>query len=247
MLLDLRPVRFAHYIEPFAGSACLFFSLQPEKALLSDVNQHLIESYEVVRDAPIRVAALIATWPADRVTYYAVRRLNPEMLDPASRAARFIYLNRLAFNSIYRTNKLGEFNVPYGSRSGPLPAVPDLQRVAAALRTTTLLSRDFEEVALMAAKNDFVYLDPPFSVRSTARFGEYGYGSFSHRDEVRLIETLCSLDRRRANVLLSYVPQILEHRALRKWTSVRVGVRYQVSAKTSSRGLREEVLLRNFS
>src|SRR5580692_10615120 len=111
------------YVEPFAGSACLFFAIKPPKAILGDLNPELIATFIEVK---YRIAAVLrelkALEPEDKEEYLRLREIDIATMSPPARAARFIYLNRYCFNGIYRTNLAGKFNVPYsGVRCGALP------------------------------------------------------------------------------------------------------------------------------
>ena len=102
---------YCRYVEPFAGSACLFFHLQPPKALLADINQELVLTYQVVRSHPHEVAAALGCLRKSRSNFLDLRAAVPTLLSAPQRAARFIYLNRFCFNGLYRTNRKGQFNV----------------------------------------------------------------------------------------------------------------------------------------
>jgi DNA adenine methylase len=104
------------YVEPFAGSACLFFALSPKAAVLGDANAELIELFTMVRDSPNRLYNRLVHIPRDLETYYRWRARDPHSLDAETRALRFLYLNRNCFNGIYRTNASGQFNVPMGTK-----------------------------------------------------------------------------------------------------------------------------------
>lgn len=113
-LIANAPDDFGAYIEPFAGSACLFFALQPERAVLGDFNTALIGAYRVIATAPRAVARALSAMPTDPAFYYELRSRDAALLSRVERAARFIYLNRFSFNGVYRTNLQGGFNVPRG-------------------------------------------------------------------------------------------------------------------------------------
>jgi DNA adenine methylase len=107
---------FKRYVEPFAGSASLFFRLQPARALLGDINRGLIETYKVICERPDDVYNGVARIPGNETRYYQLRRQDPEQLPLLDRAIRFVYLNRFCFNGILRTNTQGHFNVPFAPR-----------------------------------------------------------------------------------------------------------------------------------
>jgi len=106
-----------HYIETFAGSAALFFSLRPLSGTLADLNGHLVNAMRQVRDQPRQLHRRLAGIPRTHRSYYAARSVfngtRPYGLDAA---VLFIYLNRNCFNGLWRTNSDGKFNVPYGGR-----------------------------------------------------------------------------------------------------------------------------------
>jgi DNA adenine methylase len=198
------PSTFGRYIEPFAGSACLYFNFRPVAALLADKNAELIDTYKAVRRQPCEIWSFVTSLPRNKATYYALRAVSPLELDQCSRAVRFLYLNRLCFNGIYRTNRAGAFNVPIGSKTGAFPDLSSFASSAQLLRTASLWEADFEETVAAARKNDFVYIDPPYVDSRRIDRNEYGEGSFSPADIGRLFIALEAAHRRGVKFLLSY-------------------------------------------
>lgn len=239
---------FKRYVEPFAGSAALFFRLAPPKALLGDVNTALIETYHVVRDRPDDLYGAVAGVPRTEATYYAMRDKAPDRLSPFERAVRFVYLNRNCFNGIYRTNAAGVFNVPYAhERPGALPSIENFRQCAQLLSHATLKAGDFGKVLSAVRAGDFVYLDPPYAVESRRIFTEYNRKEFARRDLERLAAHLCELDARGAHFVLSYA-DCTEARALfAGWNGYRIRVRRNVAGFTSARRLATEWLVTNIS
>lgn len=234
------------YVEPFAGSACLFFAARPQRAVLGDLNGELIATYRVLARHPRRVARAMRAWTTDAESYYAVRALEQEDLEPVQRAARFIYLNRLCFNGVYRTNRQGRFNVPYGTQTGALPTERHLYRCAVALRDAELRDGDFEATTEDVSEGDFVYLDPPYTQNPKKAYGVYGYGSFDAQDLGRILEVLRRLDAARATFLFSYasVPGLVDE-VPTSWGYQEVVVSGRVAARVGSRGARREILITN--
>ena len=178
---------YERYVEPFAGSACLFFHLQPSQAILGDINQGLIRAYEQVRDNFAEVNELLRGASGSKSNYLHVRDIPPAALSPAEQAAQFIYLNRFCFNGLYRTNLTGKFNVPYGGlKSGSLPSPEMLSACATALKNTQLVAGDFENILKLVQPGDFVYLDPPYRVKAKRVFNSYNGASFTQSDLKRL-------------------------------------------------------------
>src|SRR6266404_362572 len=137
--------RYDRYVEPFAGSACLFFSLKPKKAVLGDINGDLIRTYRDVKYCCTDVTSRLRRFRKNKKEFLRRRKPNRQTSSRAHRAARFIYLNRCCFNGLYRTNNSGAFNVPYGGEgSGAIPT--ELREYSRALRSAVLVAGDFEKV-----------------------------------------------------------------------------------------------------
>lgn len=212
---------YRRYVEPFAGSACLFFQIAPAIAILGDANRELIELFRVLRDEPQRLHRRLCRIRRDQPTYTRWRELNPQLLDRETRALRFLYLNRNCFNGIYRTNLNGRFNVPMGTRLGEYFSKEDALRCSKLLQSTTLLAGDFAKTLEQVRAGDFVYLDPPYAVNSRRIFREYGKKMFSTSDFPRLAVWLSTIVSRGADFLVSYA-DCAEARALATgWHSAR--------------------------
>src|SRR6267154_5993684 len=180
LLLECVP-SFGRYIEPFAGSACLFFALRPRKAVLGDFNEELMNAYWAVRAHPVELARRIWLMPQSTEHYYQLRK-QTSPFQKVDRAARFVYLNHFCFNGVYRTDRQGRFNVPRGTKMGQMPSANTFERCASMLRRTVLHTGDFEECLADIRVNDFVYLDPPYTKPERRTRGEYGYGAFGQSD-----------------------------------------------------------------
>jgi len=244
-LIKHVPDQFTRYIEPFSGSACLFFALQPKKAILSDLNRELMETYRVMSLHPKSVHRAVMAMPVTKRYYYELRAELPTSLGRIQRAARFIYLNRHCFNGVYRTNQRGIFNVPRGTRLGAIPNKDQFQLAAVALRRAKLLAGDFEEVTKYVRRGDFVYLDPPYAKSGARRRGEYGYASFDISDVERLATCLNRIDRTGAVFLLSYA-DCREIRAISSlWHKKTILVRRHVAGFVKHRAVVREVLISN--
>lgn len=237
---------FNRYIEPFAGSCRLFFRIQPTSGILSDINSDLISMYKQVRRYPNAVGRALYSFGAGETEYYRVRSLDRSGLSPVERAAQFIFLNRFCFNGIYRTNKNGTFNVPYGgTKTGTLPTTQDLISYSNILKGTELFACDFEATLSKVKSGDFVYLDPPYASASTRVFREYHKASFNTEDVQRLRASLDELTKRGAKFVLSYAncPEVKE---LKKSYSYRlVRVRRHIAGFSSVRRHYEELIITN--
>jgi DNA adenine methylase len=208
-LMQLAPRRLGRYFEPFLGGASVFLALGPERAVLGDANCDLMELYRAIRDEPHEVmCALDRRQPfvLDAPYFYAERATLPASLTPAERAARFIYLNKTCYNGLYRVNRAGQFNVPFGRYTSPplLYRRENIERVSDLLCGADLRCGDFAAVVAEAGPGDFVYLDPPYvPLTDTANFTKYTSGSFGLADQRRLADTVHELHERGCKVLLS--------------------------------------------
>ena len=238
---------FSRYVEPFMGSASLFFSIAPSKAVLSDINSELVHTYCVVRDHPKRVHTTLASLPKGERAYYRIRSQNPNDLPAIERAAKFIYLNRFCFNGIYRTNTKGKFNVPYSpSGTGDLPTLEELRAIYATLQSVTIHCADFEAILLSKVrKNDFVYLDPPYAVANRRVFRQYGPKTFGLSDLKRLTDALVHIDRVGAKFLVSYAVCKEALECFSNWNIKRAFTQRNVSGFAEHRRRAVELLVSN--
>jgi DNA adenine methylase len=233
------------YVEPFAGSACLFFEIEPETAILGDSNNELMEVYRVVRDEPEHLYYRLCHIRRDPTTYLRWRRLKPKSLDRETRALRFLYLNRNCFNGIYRTNLAGNFNVPIGTRLGEYFSKADLVRCSKLLQRATLVAGDFAKTIERVEAGDFVYLDPPYAVTSRRIFREYGKRTFDTADIPRLSKCLTTIVKQKADFLVSYA-DCAEARALaHRWFSVRLPTKRHIAGFAGDRKKAYEWLISN--
>ncbi len=235
---------YTRYVEPFAGSAALFFAIEPPRSLLGDINRELIEAYQTIRQVPQAVYQRLNRLAIGEDAYYRVRAMRPKLA--VARAARFIYLNRFCFNGLYRTNAAGAFNVPYGAPKTPnVPRLKHFCTCARLLRHTTLVAADFRSVLAKVRQGDFVYLDPPYAVSSRRVFTEYSKDHFSTTDIADLAGWLEEIDRRGAAFILSYADCRDARVAFNGWLARRFAVRHNVSGFSSARRRRYELCLSN--
>lgn len=177
---------YGSYYEPFLGGGSVFFELHPKgEVFLSDTNEDLIATYQAVKSSPNEVWAILSTYKNTESDYYSIRTLNP--LDPIERAARFIYLNHTSFNGLYRVNRKGKYNVPYGWRKNIPYNEAGIIACSERLQNAELTVGDFDELLKNVKKGDFVYLDPPYVVAKDVNgFIQYNKHLFSLEDQKRL-------------------------------------------------------------
>lgn len=235
------------YVEPFAGSACLFFAIEPSAGVLGDTNLELIEFYRIIRDEPERLCRRLYRIRRDAATYKKWRSIDPRSLDRETRALRFIYLNRNCFNGIYRTNLEGKFNVPMGKDQGIYFTKAELMDCSELLRRVMLVAGDFTKTLAHVRRGNFVYLDPPYAVNSRRIFREYGKHSFDTADIPRLAKCLREIHETGADFLLSYADCSEARSLASQWNAVRVPIRRNVAGFAGARKNAYELLVTNLS
>lgn len=235
------------YVEPFAGSGALFFHLNPKVSLLNDLNAELVGAYKALAHNPELIYRLASRLASDAGTYYKVRSLDLSSLNDDERAARFFYLNRFCFNGIFRTNKSGAFNVPYGGqKSGALPTVERFIEAAKRLRGAKIFNMDFEKFVTQKVRaGDFVYLDPPYAVANRRIFRQYDPNTFGTHDVERLQNTLDLIDERGATFLVSYALSSEVKPLLNRWQFRRVQTQRNIAGFTEHRKKAIEVMITN--
>lgn len=234
------------YIEPFCGSACLFFHLEPASAVLGDLNWQLITTYRALKHDASLVCECLQRLPIGKSAFYRIRANGSDNESDPQIAARFLYLNRYCFNGIYRTNLSGKFNVPYGpqQRGGHID-VDAIKAKARLLTRATLVAGDFQRVLERVEKGDFVYLDPPFAVRSRRVFTEYSPSPFNIRDLGRLAIYLQELHRRGAAFVVSYADCKEARELFAGWSLKRVRTRRHIAGFAAARRHAFELIATN--
>lgn len=236
------------YIEPFAGSACLFFALRPAKAIIGDLNPELISTYIEIKYRLPGVLAELAKLPQwDKKEYLRLRSLDTSKLQREVRAARFIYLNRFCFNGIYRTNLKGQFNVPYsGDRCGAVPGDEVFRMCSRRLRGARFVCGDFESVLAQAERGDLVYMDPPYAVRARRVFREYDPSAFTLDGITRLRFWMERLNSRGISFVVSYAESDEADLLKKGFSYETLSVRRNVAGFAAHRVVTNEVLITNY-
>jgi len=197
-----KNLEYNNYYEPFLGGGSIFFALKPKKAFLSDLNFELIETYKMVRWAPKKLTFYLKNYSNTEEEYYKIREKQPK--SNVERAARFIYLNKTSYNGVYRVNRNGDYNVPYGFRKKYNIDETNFLNVRSVLRKVKLTHGDFTCIEKNIVKNDLVFLDPPYTVSHNDNgFIEYNKKLFSLDDQKRLSELIDFIKSKEAYYIMT--------------------------------------------
>lgn len=185
------------YIEPFVGGGSVFFYMNPQNALISDLNSELITLYRGIKLYPHKVWETFESFPSGKTSYYKIRDDRTKGEPLYFRAARTLYLNRTCFKGMWRHNNNGNFNVGYGGEERRwVIAHENIIELSMIFRRAEIQSKDFEEVIMASSKNDFIFLDPPYKPgEKDLHELHYGNGKFLFVEQIRLAETLKCLPK----------------------------------------------------
>ncbi|MFO0883567.1 MAG: Dam family site-specific DNA-(adenine-N6)-methyltransferase [Pirellulales bacterium] len=233
------------HIEPFAGSAACFFASHSQEAQLSDNNDELMNCYRVVRDNASALITAITSCKINKKTFERFRSATG--LTSLDRATRFIYLNRTAFNGLYRVNRHGQFNVPFGCKpSTVLCDKTSILQCSERLRNVDLLTCDFRKALGHLRKSDVAYIDPPYTLRTNSvSFRRYNERLFSWEDQVCLAQIANRLAAKNIRLIISNAlhSDITNMYSKQYFHAARVTRSSTMAAAAAKRGTSEELLL----
>jgi DNA adenine methylase len=249
-LFKMLPRQIDTYYEPFVGGGAIFFALAQEgrfrHAVLNDTNQELMDAFRSVRDFPDELVEQLTRLPFSKETFQALREIMPMDLSPVRRTARMIYLNRTCFNGLFRVNKAGKFNAPWGKYKNPKIINADNLRACGELlnRVASLYCQDFSTVLDAAQPGDAVYLDPPYlPLSETSNFRSYTVDGFTIDDHHRLAICFKELAARDVAVIASNSDTELTRKLYEGFEQHEVKARRNINSKGNKRGPISELII----
>lgn len=243
ILVERMPGTYTCYNECFVGGGALFFELQPSNAILSDINTHLIITYNAIRDNLEEVITLLEKHKAshDKKYYLDARETMAIEKDSVKVAALFIYLNKTCYNGIYRVNKSGKFNVPMGSYKNPsIFDKENLKSVSKVLQGVRIEQYSFCQSEIQ--EGAFYYIDPPYH-KTFSRYDGSGFGDEEH---VQLARFCNKLHNAGCYFMLSNSGTDLIKELYEKFNIEHIFASRSVSCKSNQRGKESELLIRNY-
>ncbi|WP_422020403.1 DNA adenine methylase [Pyruvatibacter mobilis] len=246
---QIVPREYNRYIEPFLGGGSVFFSEMPEKGTLSDVNLELTETYKAIRDDWQIVQSILSQHQTQHSKDYYYKIRNKIYKDRFEKAARFIYLNRTCWNGLYRVNLKGQFNVPIGTKSSVLLKTDKFDIISELLRNFVIENRDFAQSIKTSRENDFIFCDPPYTVKHNFNgFVKYNEKLFSWDDQIRLRDCLERAHERGTRITVTNA----DHESIREiykreiWNKKRMHRSSVISASSNFRSETSELLIKNW-
>ena len=237
-LLPKVPRSYGRYIEPFFGGGAMFFALEPENAIIADSNPELINMYRQIANNVEEVIEYLQQYKNTSEMFYEVRGLEWTTLPKAEAAARTIFLNRTCFNGLYRVNKQGKFNVPYGKYKNPkICDEENLRAASKVLKNAEILCGDYLLILEHYAQpGDFVFLDPPYlPISEYSDFKRYTKEQFYEEDHVELAKMVMTLHERGCYVILTNSNHPLVHELYAPFTIDVVQTKRHISCNGKTR------------
>lgn len=245
LLPELRkhiPSNYGTYHEPFLGGGALFFALKPKNAVLSDVNLHLVHAYLTIRDYVDPLIELLKDYQTlyrrgPEQLFYRVRGADPGKMTEIQSAARMIFLNKTCFQGLYRVNKKGQFNTPFGKRANPtICDEENLRACSAALQGAVIRRQGFKNAFADVNEGDLVYADSPYVPLKADSFSAYTADGFGPQDQKDLRDAAVAARARGAHVVLSNSGSPVVAELYKDFTLHPVQARRNVNSKGTGRG-----------
>jgi len=208
-IIDYLPSEFNNYHEPFIGGGSIFLHLKSNKIIknrsfISDYNNELVNTYNQIAQNPKELTLELLKLKNNKEDYYKIRSSKP--ISEIKKASRFLYLNKSSFNGLYRVNRKGEYNVPFGNRNlKDFYTIENIKNVSKLLKdNVSISSNDFYDCLENISKGDLVFLDPPYTVaHENNGFVQYNQKIFMWEDQERLKRLLIEIKRRGAYFILT--------------------------------------------
>lgn len=255
-LRSYMPETYGRYFEPFVGGGALFFDLAPEKAVINDFNEELINTYLQIKNNPAELIDLLIKHKENNSKDYYLKLRSADRdgrisrMTGVERAARILYMLRVDFNGLYRVNSKNQFNVPYGRYKNPkIVDVDLLHQISNYLNENDveILQTDFADAVEDAQTGDFVYFDPPYiPLNETSSFTSYTHEGFSYEEQIRLRDTFKELTDRGVYAMLSNSSSHLVEELYQEFNIHYVEATRTNGAKSSSRGKISEIIVTNY-
>lgn len=248
------PKHFNGYMEPFVGGGAVYFGLQPEKAIINDINESLINAYRQIQISPEEFVNVISEHDrkiadAGKEYYYKVRELYNDKLMRAEYdmelAVLFVFLNKHCFNGLYRVNGSGLFNVPYNNSVKESCSRENILAVSRSLQKVCIKSGDFQDACELAKKDDFIFLDSPYAPLNPTSFDSYTKEGFDIESHKRVAVVFRELTKRGCYCMLTNHNTELINELYADFNKTVVDVRRMINSDAKNR-VGKEIIITNY-
>ena len=252
----LMPKTYNRYIEPFIGGGALLFHLQPKIAIISDINEELINLYNVIKNTPDELIIDLKKHENSKEYFYIIRSLDRdkskyERLTSIEKASRLIFLNKTCYNGLFRVNNSGEFNSPFGSYLNP-NIVNEYTIKAVSLyfneNKIDIECDDYSNILKKVRQDDFVYLDPPYDpISDSSNFTGYTKNKFDKIEQIRLKNECDELSKKQVKFMLSNSSTDFILDLYDSYNVYEINAKRSINSDPSKRGEITEVVITNYA
>ncbi len=233
-------------------AGAVLFYLKPKKAIINDVNEELINTYNVIKNKPKLLIKILNEFKNQhsKEFFYELRKKKFE--NEVKNAARFIYLNKTCFNGLYRVNKNNQFNVPFNGKNKDnlnLFDKDNLNKISLFLQNNniSIFNDDFENILKKSKKNDFIFCDPPYDYENDNGFDSYTKDSFGKLGQIRLANCLKKLDQKGIQWMLTNHNTSLINKLYHDYQIIPIITNRNVNSKANNRkNAGKEVVIINY-
>lgn len=252
-IMDNIPKEFNNYFEPFVGGGAVLFALKNKNSHINDINTHLIHTYNVIKESPMELMELLNEYDLIQLNtekYQEFRALyNQHIIDGIyniQTAALFIFLNKHAFNGLFRVNSKGLFNVPWNKKEyASSYNAENIIEVSEFLKNIKITSVDFHEATLDAQEKDFVFFDSPYAPLNPNSFSSYDKTGFKINDHERLADLFEELTQKGVYCMLTNHNTDLIRHLYKGFNIEEINVRRSINSDSSKR-VGKEVIITNY-
>lgn len=249
---------YTQYIEPFVGGGSMFYNIKQKNSILNDYNEELINTYDQIKNNVENLISELDKLENSEEKFYEIRNIDRNPIEYAcltqvEKAARFIYLNKTGYNGLYRVNKNGEFNTPYGHNPNAMFKIFELLETNSKFYNklnVRLFNGDYQKVLKYADSETFVYFDPPYDpISKTSNFTSYTNNGFGKNEQIRLKENIDYLTNNGVKVMLSnsdteFIRELYSNNE--KYHISTIDVYRNIASKTESRKTINELVITNY-
>lgn len=245
---ELYPENIDTYYEPFLGGGAVFFDLKPQNYIISDSNPELINLYKMISSQPTKIISELKKMKYNKEFFYKIREQNFDKISKIKAAARMLYLNRTCFNGLYRVNKEGNFNVPFGKYKNPdFVQEKLLKNVSKFLKNNSIKCLDFKKILdFNPNKKDFIFFDPPYvPLEGYSDFKRYTKEQFYESHHIKLANIFKKLVKNKIRIVLTNSNSDLVHNLYKDFDKIILDTQRNINSNPNKRQSQDVIIYAN--